>query len=217
MALTTTCDRGDTPAKVFPGILAVDEERRILDAVRAGDADAFELLVRRYESRIFRLALHITQNHEDAEEAMQDGFLKAYKNIGEFRGDSRFYTWLVRITVNQALMKLRSRRPNHFSIDEAVDAEEPLTPREIEDWGPTPEERFAQQELGDILAGAIAELSTPCRVVFQLFDVEEFSLREIAETLRISIPAVKSRLLRARLRLRENLSRHFAGAATSVS
>jgi RNA polymerase sigma-70 factor (ECF subfamily) len=213
MNLAIAPTRRTAPPAPLPAILAGDEEQRIVAAARAGDAAAFELLVHRYESRIFRLAAHITQNHEDAEEAMQDAFLKAFEHLGEFRGDSRFYTWLVRITVNQALMKLRRRRPNHFSIDEVLDSDEQQAPREIEDWGPTPEDHFAQNELGRILAAAIAELSVPCRVVFQLFDVEEFSLKEIAEMLRITVPAVKSRLLRARLRLRESLSLHFRGSS----
>ena len=113
-----------------------------------GDISAFETLVSRYEHKIFRLTQNITQNREDAEDAMQEAFLKAYEHLGEFQGNSRFYTWLVRIAVNQALMKLRKRRPNQVSLDEEVDTGEDMVPREVEDWGPSPEERYEQTELG---------------------------------------------------------------------
>ncbi|MGC1627485.1 MAG: sigma-70 family RNA polymerase sigma factor, partial [Candidatus Acidiferrales bacterium] len=170
---------------------------------------AFETLVGRYERKIFRLAQNITQNREDAEDVMQESFLKSYQHLGEFQGNSRFYTWLVRIAVNQALMKLRKRRPNQVSLDEEIDTGEDTMPREVEDWGPSPEDRYEQTELGRILSTTIAELDPPFRIVFQLRDIEELSTEETAETLGLSIPAVKSRLLRARLKLRQKLNRYF--------
>ena len=163
----------------------------------------------RYERKIFRLAQNITQNKEDAEDVMQEAFLKSYQHLDEFQGNSRFYTWLVRIAVNQALMKLRKRRPNQVSLDEDVDTGEDTIPREVEDWGPSPEDRYEQSELGDILTTTIAELEPPFRIVFQLRDIEELSTEETAEALGLSIPAVKSRLLRARLKLRQKLNRYF--------
>jgi len=106
-------------------------------------------------------------------------------------------------------MKLRKRRPNQFSLDEAVETEEDVMPRELEDWGPSPEQRYAQTELQQILGQVIAELDPGFRVVFQLRDVDELSTEDTAEALGLSVPAVKSRLLRARLKLRQKLNRYF--------
>lgn len=186
-----------------------DNEAELVAAAKAGDVEAFTDLVNRYERRIFRLALNITNNREDAEDAMQDAFLKSYQHLGEFQGDSRFYTWLVRITVNEALMRLRKRRPNQVSIDEPVETDDDFMPRDIEDWGPSPEQRFAQSELGDILQKTVSELDPPFRTVFILRDIEELSTEDTAKLLGLSVPAVKSRLLRGRLKLRQKLNRHF--------
>jgi len=117
--------------------------------------------------------------------------------------------------VNQALMKLRKRRPNQVSLDEDVDTGEDTIPREVEDWGPSPEDRYEQSELGDILNTTIAELDPPFRIVFQLRDIEELSTEETAEALGLSIPAVKSRLLRARLKLRQKLNKYFKRSENS--
>ncbi len=186
-----------------------EDESALVAAAKAGDLTAFETLTSRYDRRIFRLALNITQNREDAEDVMQEAFLKAFEHISGFQGNSRFYTWLVRIAVNQALMKLRKRRHNIVSLDEDIQTDDDLIPREVEDWGPTPEQRFKQTELGEILSKVIAELDPGFRVVFQLRDIEELSTEETAEALGLSVPAVKSRLLRARLRLRQKLNRYF--------
>jgi RNA polymerase sigma-70 factor (ECF subfamily) len=140
---------------------------------------------------------------------MQDAFLKSFAHLKDFQEDSRFYTWLVRIAANEALMKLRKRRPNQFSLDEPVQGDEDLMPRELEDWGPSPEQRFAQTEMREILSEVIDKLEPDFRVVFTLRDVEELSTEETAEVLGISVPAVKSRLLRARLKLRQKLHRYF--------
>jgi RNA polymerase sigma-70 factor (ECF subfamily) len=193
----------------LPSQVVKEDEPALVAAAKAGDLTAFETLVGRYDRKIFRLTQNITQNKEDAEDAMQEAFLKAFEHLGEFQGNSRFYTWLVRIAVNQALMKLRRRRPNHFSIDEEVDTGEDMIPREIEDWGPSPEDRYEQTELGGILNNVIGELDPSFRIVFQLRDIEELSTEETAEALGLSVPAVKSRLLRARLKLRQKLNRYF--------
>ena len=196
-------------------ILDIDDEAALVAAAQAGDVSAFEALVARYERKIFRLAKNITQNHDDAEEVIQEAFLKSFQHLKEFKGNSRFYTWLVRITINQAVMKLRRRRPNHFSLDEPIEIDDDLLPRELEDWGPTPEERYSQTELQTILCEAIAELQPCLRIVFQARDVENLSTEETAELLGISIPAVKSRLLRARLKLRKRLNPYFRRLAGS--
>lgn len=195
--------------KRMPSTIVREDEPALVSAAKAGDAAAFEELVNRYERKIFRLALNITGSREDAEDAMQDAFLKSYVHLREFQGGSRFYTWLVRIAVNESLMRLRKRRPNQVSLDEPVETDDDLIPREIEDWGPSPEQRFAQTELHSILDEAIEKLDPASRLVFVLRDVEELSTEETAALLGISVPAVKSRLLRARLKLRQRLSRHF--------
>jgi RNA polymerase sigma-70 factor, ECF subfamily len=219
--LTLTCENMSSskvnpePRTPLPSTVVKDDEGALVAAAKGGDITAFETLVGRYERKIFRLAQNITQNKEDAEDVMQEAFLKSYQHLGEFQGNSRFYTWLVRIAVNQALMKLRKRRPNQVSLDEDVDTGEDTIPREVEDWGPSPEDRYEQSELGDILSTTIAELEPPFRIVFQLRDIEELSTEETAEALGLSVPAVKSRLLRARLKLRQRLNRYFKRSENS--
>jgi RNA polymerase sigma-70 factor (ECF subfamily) len=186
------------------------EETVLVEAARSGDIGAFESLVRRYDRNVFRIAQHITQNREDAEDVVQDAFLKAYQNLGQFQGQSKFYTWLVRIAVNEALMRLRRRRPERtVSIDEDVKTEEDSMPREIADWSPNPEQMYTQAELKDILGKTIQGLPPSFRTVFVLRDVEGLSTEETASALELSVPAVKSRLLRARLQLRERLNKYF--------
>ena len=135
----------------LPSTVARDDEPLLVAAAKSGDATAFEELVRRYERKIFRLTMNITRNREDAEDAMQDAFMKAYTHLNNFQENSRFYTWLVRIAANEALMRLRKRRPNQFSLDEPLEGDDDLMPREIEDWGPSPEQRYAQSEMQEIL------------------------------------------------------------------
>jgi RNA polymerase sigma-70 factor (ECF subfamily) len=166
--------------------------------------------VKRYDRNVFRIAQHITQNREDAEDVVQDAFLKAYQNLGQFQGQSKFYTWLVRIAVNEALMRLRRRRPERMiSLDEDVKTEEDSMPREVADWSPNPEQQYSQGELKEILGKTIQGLPAGFRMVFVLRDVEGLSTEETAAALELSVPAVKSRLLRARLQLRERLNKYF--------
>src|SRR5512132_1776925 len=186
------------------------DESVLVNAARKGDMAAFEELVRRYDRNVFRIAQHITQNREDAEDVVQDAFLKAYQNLGQFQEQSKFYTWLVRIAVNEALMRLRRRRPERMvSLDEEVKTEDDSMPREVADWTPNPEQQYSQAELKDILTRTIQGLPASFRTVFVLRDVEGLSTEETAEALGLSIPAVKSRLLRARLQLRERLNKYF--------
>jgi RNA polymerase sigma-70 factor, ECF subfamily len=189
----------------------LENEDVLVAEARAGNADSFATLINQYDRHIYRLALNITGNEQDAEDVLQDSFLKAYSNLGQFQGDSRFYTWLVRIAVNEALMKLRKRRGTSWvSLDEPGEADDrSLIPREVEDWTENPERAYAKTELQDILSQAIEKLEPQFRTVFMLRDVEEFSTDETAKMLGLSVPAVKSRLLRARLKLRESLNKYF--------
>jgi RNA polymerase sigma-70 factor (ECF subfamily) len=184
-----------------------DDEAALVAGTRSGDVSCFETLVKRYDRRIYRLANTIAMNESDAEEITQDAFFRAYEHIEDFKGESRFYTWLVRITINEALMKLRKRRSGHVSLDEPIASEDGFVSRDIEDWGATPEEEYSQNELGEILSEVISELHSPLRVVFQLRDVEGLSTEQTASILGISLSAAKSRLLRARLILRQKLNR----------
>jgi RNA polymerase sigma-70 factor (ECF subfamily) len=186
------------------------DESLLLAQSREGDTSAFAELVRRYEGKIFRLAQHITQNREDAEDVLQETFMKAYEHLDQFKGDSKFYTWIVRIAVNQALMKLRRRKTDKsVSLDEQIDTGEDTIVREIAAWDEDPEQQFSREELGSILDRAIQSLDPPYRSVFVLRDIDELSTEDTAEVLNLSVPAVKSRLLRARLQLREKLTRYF--------
>jgi RNA polymerase sigma-70 factor (ECF subfamily) len=189
---------------------AASDEMALVQAAKRGDVSAFEQLVKRYDRNIFRIAQHITQNREDAEDVVQDAFLKAYENLEQFQGNSKFYTWLVRIAVNESLMKLRRRRSDRtVSLDEDIETEEDTMPREVADWSPNPEQLYKQGELKDILRKTVQGLPGSFRTVFVLRDVEGLSTEETAEALDLSIPAVKSRLLRARLQLRERLNKYF--------
>src|SRR5512141_2931888 len=195
---------------IQPKVDQASDESTLVRAAKAGDISAFEQLVRQYDRNGFRIAQHITQNREDAEDVVQDAFLKSYENLKNFQEQSKFYTWLVRIAVNEALMRLRRRRPERMvSLDEEVKTEEDSMPREVADWSPNPEQQYSQAELKDILQRTIQGLPSSFRTVFVLRDVEGLSTEETAEALDLSIPAVKSRLLRDRLQLRERLSRYF--------
>ncbi len=182
----------------------------LVEKVRGGDLLAYDTLVRKYERQVFRISQHIVQNREDAEDVMQDAFLKAYEKLDQFQGNSKFYTWLVRIAVNESLMRLRKRRAGRMvSIDEDIETEEGSMPRDFADWAPNPEQNYNQSELASILKETIQALSEGFRLVFVLRDVEGLSTEETAQALGLSVPAVKSRLLRARLQLRDRLTRYF--------
>jgi RNA polymerase sigma-70 factor (ECF subfamily) len=186
------------------------DEVQLVERAKQGDLDAFTTLVNRYDRKILRLTQHITGNREDAEDALQEAFLKAFSHLKQFQGDARFYTWLVRIAVNESLMKLRKRKTaNTVSLDEPVETEDDSLPREVAAWDPNPEERYQRQELRDILDRTVASLPPIFRTVFVLRDLDHLSTEETAEALNLSVPAVKSRLLRARLQLREKLSKYF--------
>ncbi len=186
-----------------------EQDTALITQVLSGNVAAFEQLVRKYDRRIYRVTFAITQNKEDAEDALQDAFMKALEHLEQFAGDARFSTWLTRIAVNEALQRLRKR--NRFeSIEEPVEVGDSLIPQQIEDWRPNPEQQYVREELRELLEKSIAALPAIYRTVFVLRDVEHLSNEETAEALNLTVAAVKSRLLRARLMMRERLSRHFA-------
>ena len=189
----------------------LENENTLVADARAGNGDAFAALLSQYDTRLFRLALRITGNQQDAADALQEALLKAFRGLVGFRGESRFYTWIVRIVLNEGLMKLRERRRDFMvSVDEPIQTDDDnFMPREIEDWGDNPEQTYSKTEFDAILNQNLDQLEPTLRIVFLLRDVEGFSIEETARTLGLSIAAVKTRLLRARLKLRERLTKYF--------
>ena len=186
------------------------EELRLVHAAKGGDIQAFDQLVSRYDRRIFKIAQYIVQNREEAEDVVQDSFMKAYANLSGFRGDSRFYTWLVRIVVNDALMKIRRRRvAQTVSLDDDQKESDRGAVLQIADSSPDPEQALHQKELRQTLASGIQHLKPGLRAVFVLRDVQGLSILETAAALGISVPLVKTRLLRARLALRKRVNVFF--------
>jgi RNA polymerase sigma-70 factor (ECF subfamily) len=183
----------------------------LVHASKNGDVAAFEQLVKRYDRRLFRIAQHVTHNREDAEDAVQEAFLKAFQHLNEFREDSKFSTWLIRITLNQSLMKLRKQRRaiREVSLQENFQTDGEKLPMEVIDWAPDPEQLYRTSELRDILIKALRELRPILRTVFVLRDIEGLSIAQTAEVLNLSHSAVKARLWRGRLQLRECLNRYF--------
>ena len=181
-------------------------EAELISAAQSGDRDAFGILIGSCYQPTFRLAIGIMRNREDAEDVLQDAMLKAYCNLKQFQGNSRFYTWIVRITINEALMKIRRRHAEReVVLDEVGESEQGPRRRELEDWTNYPEKRYAQQELGDILDNALTGLSPRLCAAFYLHNVEELSVKETAARLGLSANGVKSRVSRARSRLRKRL------------
>ena len=188
----------------------VKDDFALVAEAKAGSYEAFEELVNRYENKIYRLGVNITGSPEDAEDVLQEAFLKAFQHLGEFRADSRFYTWLVRIAVNEALMKLRKRRSDRsVPLEDDIGEDGDTIPRELADWKPNPEQIYAQAEIENILREAAQKLPATYRTVFLLRDVEDLSTAETASVLNLSEGTVKARLFRARLMLREELSKVF--------
>ena len=181
-----------------------------LEAIRAGDRAEFARLVDLYSAPIYRLALRILGEPRDAEDVLQETFIKAYRHLKEFEGRSSISTWLYRIASNEAFMLLRKRKPEALSVDEeisTVDGER--EPVQIEDWCCLPEAEFLSAESREHLDLAVDNLSSALKTVFMLRDIEGLSVRETADALHISEAAVKTRLLRARLQLREELSQYY--------
>ena len=192
------------------GTTVVKDDHALVAEAKAGSYAAFEELVNRYEQKIYRLGANITGNSEDAEDVLQEAFLKAFQHLPDFRADSRFYTWLVRIAVNEALMKLRKRRSDRsVPVEDHLDEDGEIVPREFADWKPNPEQQFAQAEIEMILRNAAQALPSAYRTVFLLRDVEDLSTAETAEVLGLTEGTVKARLFRARLMLREELAKVF--------
>jgi RNA polymerase sigma-70 factor (ECF subfamily) len=186
-----------------------------LSALQAGDRSEFARLVDAYSPQVYRMALKMLNDTQDAEDVLQETFIKAFKHLRKFEGRSSLSTWLYRIAANEALMLIRRRHPNEISVDEETpNGEEEQEPRQIVDWCCLPEEELLSTETRRRLDEAIQRLSPPLRAVFILRDVEGLSIKDTVEALNLSENVVKTRLLRARLRLRELLSEYFVEKRT---
>lgn len=201
----------DTKSKglqvAVPGLPVSDEE--LVRRVQQGNVEAFEELVRRYERKVYNITYRLLGNEQDANEALQDTFLRAYRFMPKFKFKSTFYTWLYRIATNVSLTRLR-RRKNVEVV--SLDAPLPDTDElkfDLPDTGQTPEEAFTQKRLRERLDRAVQELPEDYRKVVVLRDLQGLSNEEVSRILKLSVPAVKSRLHRARLALREKLAAHF--------
>lgn len=196
--------------------MSVEYENKVLaegfslEKLQAGDPEEFSHLVDAYSSKIYRLATKMLNHEQDAEDVLQETFLKAYRGLKSFDGRSKLSTWLFRIATNEALMVLRRKHLNVISIDEPVETEEgEQEPVQIVDWCCLPESELLSEELRERLDKAVQRLPESLRVVFLLRDINDMSTHETGEILGLSDTAVKTRLSRARLRLREDLSSYF--------
>ncbi len=177
------------------------------------DTRAFDELVRRYQDRVYRLAFKLLRHEHDAAEALQDAFLSAYRGLKDFRAESTFSTWLYRIATNASLMKYRQRRDNHFSLDGSRGLTAEAEPRQLRDWSAQPPEELITAETREVMEEGVQRLHEGLRTVFLLRDIDGLSNAEAGAVLRLSVPAVKSRLHRARLFLRDWMTRYFEDRA----
>lgn len=197
-----------------PGVL---NDSELVDLAQEGDQEALEELVSRYEDKVYNLAYRMVGNREEAEDVLQDTFLNVIRSLDKFRKKSSFSTWLYRVTANAALTRLRKKSKKEKSEGEFLDEvyavkQEAQSGEKIDDWSTNPVRRLLSEESKAMMEAAIEELPEKYRVVFVLRDVEGLPAAEVAEILDLSVPAVKSRLHRARMFLRNYLSSYFAGA-----
>ncbi len=183
------------------------DESQMITSILAGEAHLFHQLIRPYEQRVYAMALSFLHNEADAEDVAQEAFLKAYRNLASFRGEAKFGTWLVSITLNEARSRLRQQnRVKMESLDEPPDDEGHVSPALLRDWREIPSEALERKEVGALLQNAVTALPTIYREVFVLRDIEGLSVNEAAGALDISIASVKVRLHRARMMLQKSLS-----------
>ena len=190
----------------------LDYEQRLIQRIRDGEHEAFDVLIRPYEKRVYAAALALLRNEADAEDCAQEAVLKAFKNIQQFRSEAKFSTWLIQIAINEARMRRRKQRVDLTEPIETGQKEEgTYAPREFADWREIPSETLERKEVREKLAEALSSVGQMYREVFVLRDMEQLSIEETAQTLGISIASVKTRLLRARLMLRDLLAPGLAG------
>lgn len=207
-----------TAAEVPVGELVQAHESQLIAQTIQGDSESFYDLVRPYERAVFLTALSLVRDPSDAEDVAQDAMLKAFKNLSHFRQESKFSTWLIQITLNEAKMRLRKDRKHLYESlnDNQQEDGGSYIPRDFADWRPIPSEALEQTELREALNNALQALAPKYRVVLYLRDLQHFNIKETAELLGLTITTVKTRLLRARLQLRDALAPGFDGAWTQA-
>ena len=212
-------DNATTLAPEEPRADGQPTDRELVEKAQKGDGQAFAMLVDRHQRQLFRLALRMTGSEADAQEVLQEAFLNAYQKLPLFRGEAQFSSWLYRIAANSALMRLRRKRRAPDALGEQplelagprFSAEGYLEPTSTSDWSQRADERMMSGQLGDAINKAVDQLPEDYRTVFLLKDVDGLSNEDIAQALDLTVPAVKSRLHRARLALREKLGEFFEG------
>lgn len=188
------------------GVSQSRDEAQIIASILAGNTHEFHDLIRPYERSVYVMALSLLQNEADAEDAAQEAFLKAFRNLASFRGDAKFSTWLISIALNEARGRLRSRKNVKIeSLDESPDGQGQVSPTLLRDWREIPSEALERKEVRLLLQHAVADLPSIYREVFLLREVEELSVNESAEALGITVASVKVRLHRARIMLQKKL------------
>jgi RNA polymerase sigma-70 factor (ECF subfamily) len=206
----TAATKPGRPAVVAPGNGSEPTDLDLVRRIKLGDEDAYEQMVHRYHSRVYSLSYGVLRNAEDAEEATQDTFLTLHRKIGTFDESKKFFSWFYRVALNQAYSRARRRRPATSTLFEEYlprfSADGHITSPEFPDWSASIEDRAIARDLATRAGEFIAELPPTYRDVIWMYDVEEMSTADIAETLEISIPALKSRLHRARLYVRQRLT-----------
>ncbi|HEV2106504.1 MAG TPA: sigma-70 family RNA polymerase sigma factor [Candidatus Eisenbacteria bacterium] len=193
--------------------MSVDDAARtdaeLVTLAQGGNTRAFDELVRRYQDKVFRLCFKILRHEQDAAEALQDAFLSAYRGLPRFKAESTFSTWLYRIATNASLMKLRRRREGHVSYEQSQSPVEDAEPMAIADWSAQPLDDLLDAETRELIGREIAQLPENERTVFVLRDLMEQTNADVARELGITVAAVKSRLHRARVHLRDRMNRYF--------
>src|SRR6267378_2730843 len=206
---TVTARPEDPNPSVTPVMKTIDyrtqSDEELVRIAQGGDTRAFDELVQRYRDKVYRLSYKILRHEDDAAEALQEAFLSAFRGLPRFKSESTFSTWLYRIATNAALMKYRRRRDGHVSLERSQSNNEDAEPLQLRDWSALPIEDLLNGELRDVMQEGVDRLPEDLRTVFLLRDIEEKSNADVSEILELSIPAVKSRLHRARLALRAHL------------
>jgi RNA polymerase sigma-70 factor (ECF subfamily) len=197
-----------------PNTKRTDSE--LVELAKTGDGEAFSELVVRHESKVYGLCLKMLGNPEDAEDCLQEVFIKAFEALPDFRQEARFSTWLYRIAYNACLMRIRKRKLDTVPLDKPIQIGEEKMQREVADWTTDPRADVMNEELNEVLLKHINELQPENRIVFVLRDIHGLSTDDTANVLGLSVPAVKSRLHRARLFLRERLSDYFSHGSTGA-
>ena len=192
---------------ISDAIFPEDPDSALVARVREGNIDVFEELVRRHSRRIFGTLAGLVGNIEDARDATQEVFLKAFENIGRFQGRSKFSTWLTSIAINTGTDFLRQRKPSE-SLEETQD-DEGFRPRQVQKWTDDPEQLLAASQMDELVRKAVLRLPEKYRIAVLLRDINQLSTEEAAAVLELSVPALKARVLRGRLMLRESLAPHF--------